>query len=74
MKKAMGIECSLADYPVLDESDMSTREWEAMIETWMQMGLPERMEVCCDTGNSKFAARHDTIPENVYAEHLGVDY
>ena len=73
MKKAMGIEYSLADYPVLDESDYSRREWEEMQETWMQMGLAERMEVCCETNNSKFAARHGSIPQNVYAEHLGVD-
>ena len=72
MRKAMSIEAALADYPVLDDQDYSQREWDEMYEIWNQIGLPERIEVCCDTGNSIFAARHDDIPENVYAEHLGL--
>ena len=73
MKKALGIESSLADYPVLDESDLSAREWEEMEETWLHMSIPERMEVCCKTDNSIFAARHDRIPKDVWAEHLGIE-
>lgn len=72
MRKAMSIESALANYPVLDEDDYSQREWEEMTEIWEQMGLPERIEVCCGTNNSIFAARHDVIPEDVYAEHLGL--
>ena len=73
MRKAINIEENLADYPILDESDWSAREWGAMEEGWLNMPLSERMEVCCETNNSIFAARHDSIPENVYAEHLGID-
>jgi hypothetical protein len=73
MKKALSIEASLEDYPILDEEDWSEREWEAMAETWESMSLSERMEICAATGNSIFAARRgDEIPEGVYAEHLGV--
>ena len=70
MKKAMEIECSLADYPVLDDEDFSRREWEEMEDTWENMPLAERMELCEKTGNSIFAARRDEIPEGVYYEHL----
>ena len=73
MEAAMEIESSLANYPLLDDMDYSQREWDEMVEVWERMGLPERMEVCCETGNSKFAARHDTIPCDVYAEHLGIE-
>ena len=73
MKLAMEIEASLAAYPILDDMDFSQREWDEMAGVWHQLGLPERIEICCETGNSKFAARHDTIPEGVYAEHLGVE-
>ena len=73
MRKAMGIESSLVDYPVLDDIDYSRREWEEMQETWMQMGLAERIEVCCNTNNSKFAARRDAVPDHVYAENLGIE-
>ena len=72
MKKAMSIETALADYPVLDDEDYHEREWDEMTEIWMQMRLPERIEICCETGNSIFAARHESIPEDVYAQHLGM--
>lgn len=72
-KKALGIECSLADYPVLDESDWSAKEWDAMQEAWEYASLEERMEICKDASTTIFAARHDYIPEDVYAEHLGVE-
>jgi hypothetical protein len=73
MKAAMEIEASLAAYPVLDDMDFSEREWDEMFETWEQMGLPERIELCCKTGNSIFAARHDAIPDGIDAYHLGVE-
>ena len=73
MEAAMDIETWLAGYPILDEQDYSRREWDMMEEAWGWMGLPERIEICCQTGNSKFAARHDAIPDGVYAEHLGIE-
>jgi len=44
-----------------------------MEETWLHMSLSDRMEVCCKTDNSIFAARRDSIPEGVWAEHLGIE-
>ena len=73
MRKAMNIEALMADYPVLDEMDFSEREWDEMFETWERMGLPERIEICCETGNSIFAARHEAIPDGVDAYQLGLE-
>jgi len=72
MKKALSIEASLADYPVLDDEDFSRREWELMQETWMNMSISERMEICVNTGHSIFSARRDAVPDHVYAENLGI--
>lgn len=37
------IEATLADYPVLDEMDLSAREWDDYVETWNQCGLSRDM-------------------------------
>jgi hypothetical protein len=70
MRKALSIEASLADYPVLDDEDFSRREWEEMEETWANISISERMEICAKTDNSIFSARHVYIPDGVYYEHL----
>jgi hypothetical protein len=57
------IEASLEDYPVLDDSDFSAREWEAAEEYYANMSLRERMEVCQEYGESIFAARASSLSE-----------
>lgn len=36
---ALELENSLADYPVLDEQDLSAREWADYLETWNNCGM-----------------------------------
>ena len=59
------IERSLEDYPVLDDEDLSGREWEAASETWERSSTRDRMEYCERASVSKFAARRDEIPEGM---------
>lgn len=67
------VEGALEGYPVLSDSDYSSREYEAMFETWEHMSLRDRVDVCAEKGVSVFAARRDdTIPQGVCAEDLGV--
>jgi hypothetical protein len=59
------IEASLADYPVLDDSDFSEREWRRASDWWMSCGMGERIRICGKYNESIFAARRDEIPEDV---------
>lgn len=61
-KIAEGREKSLSDYPVLDESDFSAREWERASECWAGMRIRERAEICKRYRCSIFAARRDYLP------------
>ena len=61
---AENIDCALADYPVLDDSDFSEREWNAATECWQSFSLSERVRECARYGISIFAARHESIPED----------
>ena len=54
---AAEIVCALADYPVLDESDYSDRQYKEMTDYYDQCALSERMEWCNEAGLSIFAAR-----------------
>jgi hypothetical protein len=63
VKIAEEIESALADYPVLDESDYSDREWNLAAEIWEHMSISDRVELCQEYRLSVFAARHDWIPE-----------
>lgn len=69
------IMCALSDYPVVDESDLSEREWEAAQEYWSDLDLSERVDLCRDAGLSVFSARSDYIPQGdngmVYESCLG---
>jgi len=55
---------ALADYPVLDDSDLSEREWNAAHDAWESMSVEDRMDLCRDAGVSIYAARHDHIPSD----------
>lgn len=56
------IECGLADYPVVNESDFSELEDEEAQLTWEQQSLRYRIEACRRSQVSIFAARHDDYP------------
>lgn len=57
--------CALADYPILDESDYSDRQWKAMCEYWERDSVRGRMEFCREAGVSLFAARRADVPGRV---------
>jgi hypothetical protein len=63
--KALEIERSLKDYPILDEEDCWEREWTGATECWAnQTTIAERVDLCQKAGVSVFAARHGYIPED----------
>jgi len=64
------IQRSLEDYPILDESDYSEREWNRATEYWSGMGTRERMDWCKQYDVSIFAARRDEIPSDRTGELL----
>lgn len=61
------MECALSDYPILDESDFSEREFDAAASTWERARVRDRLEWCQRAGLSIFAARRDYLP----ADHTG---
>jgi len=65
MAAADDIERALADYPVLDDSDYSRRQYEAVQETWAQASIKDRLYYLSRSGGgcSMFAARRDEVPE-----------
>ena len=63
---AESIECSLYEYPVLNDSDYSDRCYSEIYEYWDNMNLSERIEYCQDNNESIFASRSNSIPEAVY--------
>ena len=57
---------ALEYYPVLDETDWSEREYEAVQEYWESMSINERIDRCRKEGESIFAARRDCPPDRVF--------
>jgi len=62
---AKEIERCLENYPILDESDYSKREWEEAQQAWEYTDLRDRIEICSRHGVSIFAARRDEIPQGL---------
>ncbi len=60
---AKEMESALADYPVLDESDYSEREYEEACSAWEWTDRRDRIAICAKHGVSIFAARRDEIPD-----------
>lgn len=56
------------DYPVIDEDDWSTLEYETAAESWHQMSLANRVHACQRYRVSVFAARHDDVPDSPTGE------
>lgn len=53
------IVCSIADYPILDESDWSELEYEETVTYWENMSIRERLYYTDKAGLSCFAVRHN---------------
>lgn len=67
-KEADKIEAALCDYPILDDSDYSDRENQAIEQYWFNCTLKERVELCSKYNASIFAARRDSVPnDDVYS-------
>lgn len=64
--KAQKMADALEDYPVVDESDWSDREYRAKAQYWENYLLRERVDMCREAGESIFAARRYEIPDGVY--------
>jgi hypothetical protein len=62
---AAEIACALAEYPILDETDCSEREYEEACAAWDNTSLSERVTICARHGVNVFAARHDSIPQRL---------
>jgi hypothetical protein len=63
-EEAGEIVCSLADYPILNESDYSDREFNAVCNYWEHCSVSDRVDYLQRAGLSIFAARRDTLPED----------
>lgn len=57
------IQAGLSDYPIVDDSDFSEREWNAAQDYWHELDISERVDMCRDAGLSIFAARSESIPQ-----------
>jgi hypothetical protein len=57
VKIAADAERDLADYPILDETDYSQREYDASCEVWDSFCLSDKVELCQKEGVSVFQAR-----------------
>lgn len=56
--------CSLADYPILNESRYSDAECTAVDDYWASCSVEDRVDYLRDAGLSIFAARRDYLPDN----------
>ena len=61
----MEIAKRLDNYPILDEDDCSRREWEAACRAWENTDKRERIHICAKHTISIFAARRNTIPQDL---------
>lgn len=65
MAIADDIESAMENYPVLDEEDYSRREYEQAAASWEYDSVRGRVEACQRSEVSIFAARRDTLPDDL---------
>lgn len=76
LQKAEDIECALQDYPVLDDSDLSAREWEDMLESWDSYGAREFRNALTAILGSCLDEHSDiepADPQQRWCKHWGLD-
>lgn len=54
----------LKAYPILNEDDFSSREWLQAENTWKEMSLQDRFELCKSLNIPVLKIRHDYLPED----------
>ena len=59
---------AMKEYPVLNESDWSEREWKRAADYWQRCSVSERVRWCQQYHVSIFAARRDDIPSDPAGE------
>lgn len=75
LRKAEDIERSLEDYPVLNEDDLSAREWEDMLESWDNYGAREFRNALTAVLESCLDEHSDTEPvdpQQRWCKHWGL--
>ena len=68
LDQCVDIARALEDYPVFSDSRYSEAQWEAIHDHWDRLPLADRVDLCRDNGVSIFAARRDSIPDQVYQD------
>ena len=58
------IEATLSEYPVLDDSDFSEREYNSACDYWARASVRDRAEYLKLAGQNIFAARRDELPRD----------
>lgn len=69
LEKACEFFCELAEYPVIDDTEYSNAQVEAITDYWESCSLSEKVEWCQESGDSIFSARH-TIPASVFESDM----
>ena len=59
---------SLANYPVLNESDYYESLYLESLKFWQSLSLKEKIELCKKYNQSIFSARSESIPDNCCIE------
>lgn len=63
----------LLDYPILDETDYSERQWQTAADYWARCSIRERVQYLHEAGGNVFAARRAELPDD-YADPAGKVY
>lgn len=69
-KEVEDIERALEDYPLLDDEDFSSREYEAACDYWDACSLREKIRLCAKFGASIFSARQSMPPSKIDIGYL----
>lgn len=64
VREAEECEGALSDYPVLDDTDYSEREYNAAAECWQHMRVRDRVGCLQRFHGNIFEARHDCLPQS----------
>lgn len=66
LDQCVEIAAVIAEYPVYSDDRYSEAQYEAIADHWERSNLCDRVDHCRDAGISIFAARRDSVPNEVY--------
>jgi len=69
LENAAEILSALSDYPILNDEAYSDAQCEAITSYWERENVRDRVQWCCEAGESIFAARRD-CPSDAVFDHL----